>query len=364
MIILRFYHQESDLQAHYVALLMQTMAGSVEVQALSSLTEVRKALDTQHYDILHIHGCWSIQYAKAATQAHRLGTRVVISPHGELEPWILKNRQWQEKMPKTLLYQRQTIQEAYVVIAMGSMERESLEKLGWNPRIETIRNAVITHSITPSEMTRQLLTVYQKVMDSDVFNLMSEQAREALFLLLKAAVSGNPHWLQGQTVPQLTAEEWRQLLIYARHERLEHLLKRGIHVLGMKEPMTDVSQVQSYFPTGYQPVRTITETIGNKFATENDRLLATFKYLHRLNTSEHLAMAHILELDREIREHDIDEELLKDTLEDARLLTFASRLMGVLESLTQLEEGLMPVPAIHDRQTEKMEDIITNHLKI
>ena len=343
MRILHFYHQESDLQAHYVALLMQTMAGSVEVQALSSLTEVRKALDTQHFDILHIHGCWSIQYAKAATQAHRLGTRVVISPHGELEPWILKNRQWQEKMPKTLLYQRQTIQEAYVVIAMGSMERESLEKLGWNPRIETIRNAVITHSITPSEMTRQLLTVYQKVMDSDVFNLMSQQARDALFLLLKAAVSGNPHWLQGQTVPQLTAEEWRQLL---------------------KEPMTDVSQVQSYFPTGYQPVRTITETIGNKFATENDRLLATFKYLHRLNTSEHLAMAHLLELDREIREHDIDEELLKDTLEDARLLTFASRLMGVLESLTQLEEGLMPVPAIHDRQTEKMEDIITNHLKI
>ena len=364
MKILHFYHQESDLQAHYVEMLLQTMTGSVEVKALSSLTEIRKSLTAQHYDILHIHGCWSIQYAKAATQAHRLGTRVVISPHGELEPWILKNRQWQEKMPKTLLYQRQTIQEAYVVIAMGTMERESLEKLGWNPRIETIRNAVITHSITPSEMTRQLLTVYQKVMDSDVFNLMSKETREALLLLLKAAVSGLRNWLQGQTVPQLSEEQWRQLFIYARHERLENRLKRGIHVLGLKEPMIDVSRVQSYFPTDYQPVKTITEAIGNKFVSENDRLLATFKYLHRQHTSQQLAMAHILELEREIREHDIDEELLQETLEDARLLTFASRLMGVLATFTQLEEGMMPVPALNDRQTEKMETVITNHLKI
>ena len=135
-------------------------------------------------------------------------------------------------------------------------------------------------------------------------------------------------------------------------------------MLGMKEPMTDVSQVQSYFPTGYQPVRTITETIGNKFATENDRLLATFKYLHRLNTSEHLAMAHLLELDREIREHDIDEELLMETLKENHLQSFAQRLMGVLAHFTRFEEGMMPVPAIDDKQTEKLQTIITNRLKI
>lgn len=364
MRILHFYNQQNDLQTRYISLLLETMAGSVVVKAYNTLADIKKELDILRYDILHIHGCWSVQYAKAATYAKRKGVRVIISPHGELEPWILRDRQWQEKMPKTILYQRQTIQEAYVVIAMGTMERESLEKLGWNPRIETIRNAIITQSITIREMTQQLLATYRKVMDSDVYQLMNDDTRKALFLLLKAAVSEHPNWLHGESVPALNSDEWRQILIYAKHEEIEHLLKHGIHVLGMKEPMTDVSQVNAYFPANYTPVKSIAETIGNKFVSENKRLLATFKYLHRLCTSQQLAMAHIMELAKEIRGHDIDEEQLQETLEEERLLTFASRLMGVLENFGQMEEGIMPVPSVNDKQTEKLGSQITNRLKI
>ena len=120
MRILHFYRQENEMQARYVSMLAELMSGNVEFVPQYTLADVKKALTTSHYDILHIHGCWSIQYAKAAALAQRVGTRIVISPHGELEPWILRERQWQEKMPKTLLYQRQSIQEAYVIIAMGS----------------------------------------------------------------------------------------------------------------------------------------------------------------------------------------------------------------------------------------------------
>ena len=364
MRILHFYNQQNDLQTRYISLLLETMAGSVEVKACNTLVDIKKELDALHYDILHIHGCWSVQYAKAAGYAKRNGVRVIITPHGELEPWILRDRQWQEKMPKTILYQRQTIQEAYVVIAMGTMERESLEKLGWNPRIETIRNAIITQSITTREMTRLLLDTYRKVMDSDVYHIMNEATRQALMLLLKAAVCEHRDWLHGESVPELSDIEWRQLLIYARHEQLEHMLKRGIHVLGMKEPMMDVSQVSAYFPADYVPVKTIAETIGNQFVSENKRLLATFKYLHRLCTTQQLAMAHLMELAKEIRGHDIDEELLQETLEEEHLLTFASRLMGVLADFGQMEEGIMPVPPINDKQTEKLGNQITNRLKI
>lgn len=364
MKILHFYHQQNDLQTRYVGLLMGMMSGSAEVQACTTLADIKRELDSQHYDILHIHGCWSIQYAKAVSYARQLGTRITITPHGELEPWILKNRQWQEKMPKTLLYQRQTIQNAYAVIAMGTMEQESLEKLGWNPRIETIRNALITHSITPSEMTGQLLAIYRKVMDSDVYHIMSEQTQQALMLLLKAASSKHPNWLHGEKIPELNREEWRQLFIYGRHEQLEHVIKQGIRVIGIKEPLIDVSEVQAYFPADYQPVKTISETIGNKFVSENKRLLATFKYLHRLHTAQQMGMAHLVELTREIREHDIDEEQLEEILQEEKLLPFAQRLMGVLGKLDLLEEGMMPIEAIDDKQTLKMENNITNRLKI
>ena len=75
-------------------------------------------------------------------------------------------------------------------------------------------------------------------------------------------------------------------------------------------------------------------------------------------------MLHLLELEREIREHDIDEELLYETLQENRLLVFASRLMGALAHFTRMEEGMMPVPPINDRQTERLMEIVTNHLTI
>lgn len=362
--ILHFYNNQNELQARYVGMLTEYMGGSVELYAYHSLPEVKETLNNIHFDILHIHGCWSVHYAKAAMLALRNGTRVIISPHGELEPWILRNRQWQEKMPKTLLYQRQTIQDAYVVIAMGSMEEKSLRTLAWNPRIETVRNALITKSISPQEMSQQLLRIYQKVMDSDVFHLMDESTKCTLFLFIKAAVSGHPGWLEGMDIPPLDNNAWRQLLIYAKQEQIEHLLKRGIHVMGMKEPYIDISQVESYFPQGYAPLKSISASIGNKFISENDRLLATFKYLHRLMTTRRLAIAHMMELEREIREHDIDETLLTETLEEHHLLLFARRLMGVLADFTHFEEGMMPVSPVHDKQKERIKEIITNHLKI
>ena len=121
MKVLHFYQQQNEMQARYVNLLTETMDSSVEQVTMTTLSNVKQALTSQHFDLLHIHGCWSISYAQAAAKARREGTRIVITPHGELEPWILRNRQWQEKMPKTLLYQRQTIRQAYAVIAMGTM---------------------------------------------------------------------------------------------------------------------------------------------------------------------------------------------------------------------------------------------------
>ncbi len=364
MKVLHFYQQQHDLQARYVSMLTEKMAGSIEVKACNTLPDIRNELSTQHYDILHIHGCWSVKYAQAAASANRAGTRYVISPHGELEPWILRDRQWQEKMPKTILYQRQTIQGAYVVIAMGTMERESLIKLGWNPRIETIRNAIITHSITDDEMTRQLTDTYRKVMDSNVYELMNEKTRHALMLLLKAGCCGNRNWLNGEQLPELNVSEWRQILIYVHHEQLEDLLKHGIRVMGVKDPIIDVSNVKAYFPENYRPVKSIADAIGNQFVSENKRLMATFKFLHRQHTTRQLAMAHLIELSREIREHDIDEEHLTEMLDEEHLLTFTSRLMGVLADFGLMEEGIMPIQAVFDRQTERLEEMITNRLKI
>ncbi len=369
MKVLHYYDQQNDLQARYVRLLMELCGTSAQMSSCNTLSAVKSELRGSHWDILHIHGCWLLDYAKASVLAHRLGTRTIITPHGELEPWILKNRQWQEKMPKTLLYQRQTIQKAYVVIAMGDMERESLVQLGWNPRIETVRNALVTRSITIAEMNRQLLNIYRKVMDSNVYELMNDKTREALFLLLKAGVCGDACWLQNSTLPALPADSWRQLMIYVRYEQLDSVMRRGLHLLrttgaDVSGADIDVQGADCYLPAGYKAPESIASVIGNKFASEEERLLATFKYLHRQHIANRLAMTHLLELEREIREHDIDEEHLTETLQEHRLLPFVSRLMGLLAEFTGLEEGMMPITALNDRQTQRLKDAVTGRLDV
>ena len=106
-------------------------------------------------DIVHIHGCWQYKVVRQAMHYHRQGARIVFTPHGGLEPWIISERRLSEKLSKTLLWQRRMAEYSYVMIAQGNMEAEALHKLGWNPRIEIVRNAVVTNSITPEAMAQQ-----------------------------------------------------------------------------------------------------------------------------------------------------------------------------------------------------------------
>ena len=366
MKILHFYDPDKDIQARYVHLLKDVMGGRAELHESISLRDARQQLAATHFDLLHLHGCWSQRYAAVASTARQGSTRVVITPHGELEPWVLKEREWQEKLPKTLLYQRRTIMQACVIIAMGKMEAECLRRLGWNPRVETVRNALITHSVSSDEMTRQLFTIYRRVMDSDPLSLMAEAEREVLFMLLKAGTCGSKEWTPDvpDAVRQLDTARWRRLFLYARDEQVEGVLRRGLRVLNIATPDIDVSTVEHYLPTGYEPPVSIASAIGNHHATENDRLLATFRHLQKLVQHNQLAVCHLLELEKEIREHYIDESALAETLKEHRLLPLARHIMGVMQRLTNFEEGLMPVTPLDDKKTANLEQMITKHLSI
>ena len=134
-------------------------------------------------DIVHVHGCWRYNIVRQAMRAHRQGARIVMTPHNGLSPWIVSERRMTEKLSKTLLWQRRMVESAYVIIAQGPMETKALTELGWNPRIETIRNAVVTNSITPEATRRHTLDVYRKVLDSNTIELMSDDSRRLMTML-------------------------------------------------------------------------------------------------------------------------------------------------------------------------------------
>ena len=92
--------------------------------------------------MVHINGCWQPQLAFFQWAAQGLRIPVVLSPHGMLEPWIIKRHFWTRKWPAIQLYQRGLVKRADYLHATADVEKENLLRLGWNSRIAVIPNAV------------------------------------------------------------------------------------------------------------------------------------------------------------------------------------------------------------------------------
>lgn len=102
----------------------------------------KKILSELRPDVVHINGCWQPQLFLFQRAAQSLRIPVVLSPHGMLEPWIVKRHYWTRKWPAIQLYQRGLVKHADYLHATAEKEKENLLRLGWNARIAVIPNAV------------------------------------------------------------------------------------------------------------------------------------------------------------------------------------------------------------------------------
>ena len=299
-------------------------------------------------DIVHVHGCWRYNIVRQAMRAHRQGARIVMTPHNGLSPWIVSERRMTEKLSKTLLWQRRMVESAYVIIAQGPMETKALTELGWTPRIETIRNAVVTNSITPEATRRHTLDVYRKVLDSNTIELMSDDSRRLMTMLLKAGITGDRRWVAGDA-PDISETEWRRLLVYADHENVRTVIDRGTHVMGIRAPYIETAQIKSYLPTDYQLPK-----------VDNHTVEGIVSEMHH----GPLTLRQIVELDRALRRPDADDERMVDELTEKRLIRYFRHVLQLLKEVTLLDEGFMPADAIDDKQTEKLRRQLLAHLRI
>jgi len=327
-------------------------------------SDALEKLRNGRFDILHIHGCWHYSLRRVARQALDLGCRLLVTPHGQLEPWVMAKDYWKEKLPKRILFQKQVIQSAYAIVVQGKMEEEGLSKLRWNQRTTIIRNSLITQTITAEQMAGQMVGLYRKVMDSNPLELMTDDTRHTLRQIIKAGITGDSRWLREQCLTISDPDQWRMVFNYAHQEAIENTVTKGLQTLQLHAPDIDVSQAPYFVPDDYQAPSTIERVIGMHFSTENERLLATFRYLRKLSFRRQLTISHLVELDKELREHDAVEDKLCDSLQERHMLSFAARLMQLMHDMTGLDEGYMPMPPVNDFTTRKMKKQIKNHLKL
>ena len=114
-------------------------------------TEFLTLLNDIKPDVFHANSCWLPLSAHTTIWAKNIGYTVVYTPHGMLEPWIMKRHYWTKKFPASLLFQKRGIQIANVIHATAESEKHNLTQLGWNNNIEVIPNCVEIDKITMKE---------------------------------------------------------------------------------------------------------------------------------------------------------------------------------------------------------------------
>lgn len=347
--------------AKHVGILNEGIQNSAETKCASTFGEAKAIIREWQPDIVHCHGCWNYWVVKAGNSARRQGARVVLSPHGQLEPWVKKEKDLKDKLP--MLWQKGFVESAYCIITFGKMEEKFLRKLKWNPRVEVIHNALITNSISRQEMSTQTFAVYQKVMDSNVLELMDEDTLKLLAIIIKAGIMGDARWLEPhrETAPlyEPQNDEWRKILIYAEHQNVRNYVDYGINILGLNAPGIDTEKIASYFPEGYKKPQAIKTLIGDYKGDETDYVVRMIRQLEK----EPLLL-HLIELTRELYRDNVNDDKTRELLEKKKMSRFAGRLMQVLNEQTLLDEGYMPVDPVNDRGTARIMTHINNMLRI
>jgi poly(glycerol-phosphate) alpha-glucosyltransferase len=102
---------------------------------------LRQAMLASKTDVGHTHGLW--MYSSVATLNWHRKTRrpYVVSPHGMLDPWAVKNSAWKKKLA-SLFYEQDHLQSAACMRALCESEATSIRSFGLKNPICIIPNGI------------------------------------------------------------------------------------------------------------------------------------------------------------------------------------------------------------------------------
>ena len=109
---------------------------------------VRRILAQISPDIVHVNTCWLPTTAVFVELSARYGCKTVLSPHGMLEPWIIRRHYLTRKLPALLLYQKRAIKSVDLVEVTAKSERDNFVKLGFNKSVSIVPLGLDVSSIS------------------------------------------------------------------------------------------------------------------------------------------------------------------------------------------------------------------------
>lgn len=135
--------QEIDgLKVHQVS-----ASGFVE-KIIGRNSKAKLASVIREQDIVHIHNMWEPILVAAASIAKEQGIPYVVTPHGMLDPWCMRQKSWKKKLA-LMAGRKAMLQNAKFIHVLNSEEQEGIEKLGIKNRFEVVANGVALEDIDP-----------------------------------------------------------------------------------------------------------------------------------------------------------------------------------------------------------------------
>ena len=108
---------------------------------LASRRELKRVVREFHPDVFHGNGIWLPGNHATAALARRHGLPLIITPHGMLEPWALRQKAWKKRLA-LWLYQRRDLRGAACLHATAEAEAVQLRRLGFSQPVAVIPNGI------------------------------------------------------------------------------------------------------------------------------------------------------------------------------------------------------------------------------
>lgn len=144
-----------------------------------------RALPTTGRDILHAHGLW--MYPSVANVLYAKETRIpyLITPHGMLDPWAIRNASWKKRLAG-MLYENAHLQGAACIHALCDAEAKAIRDYGLRNPICIIPNGV--DLATPPTLATSIPTwkIHQPEDSKTLLYLGRIHPKKGLYPLLRA----------------------------------------------------------------------------------------------------------------------------------------------------------------------------------
>jgi hypothetical protein len=276
------------------------------------------------------------------------------------------------------------IKNAHAIVAITEQEQQHLLSIGlypsahyeesWNDRVVLIPDFQTCNNYTKEDMNALYMALYQKVLDSHSFMVMSEDDKLAESTLLRLGLSQD-HDSQrvmleeAERVRQLSPDSWRKILLHAEEEGILQEIRQGASLLQIApQAITGIERFPMRGKKNNQPLLTdkallkphlLKEYSDEKHADTTDIIVCKviLNFIHELQKGT-LSRRHVADLYNAIRFNDYNEKKITQILELLKERKKAARLLQIIHETLGLEEGFIPMDLVNDRGTWKIKKIL------